>query len=236
METIIFNNKNALEDFGIWIAKEYELPFVEEEIEEIEVEGRSGTLIRRTGKYKDLSITLELTATDITDYRPLIRKINKWLSEVEDDKLIFTSYRERHFKVKKITIGNIARDIARCGNFTVTFLCKPFYYSNSERWETVKTNSIVYNDGDIASQPNLLLEGVSGNISIRINGKETQFKGVTGAISINSELFRATDGNGQSVTNKMVGDFPILDTGKNTITYTGTIKTFKIIKNTIYKG
>lgn len=236
METIIFNNKNALENFKIWISKEYGLPFILEEVEEIPVEGRSGALIRRTGVYPDIKISLELTAIDITDYRPLIRKITKWLTDVEDNKLIFTSYREKHFKVKKVTIGNILKDIINCGSFTVEFLCKPFYYSNSDRWETIKSNAIVFNEGDIESKPDLLLEGVSGNISIMINDREMQFKGVTGAININSELFRATDGNGQSITNKMTGNFPILDVGNNKIVFTGTIGSFKILKNTIYKG
>lgn len=236
METIIFNNKNALEDFKIWISKEYELPFIVEEIEEIPIEGKSGVLTRKTGVYPDIKISLELTVIDIIDYRPLIRKITKWLTEIEDNKLIFTSYREKHFKVKKVTIGNITKDIINCGSFTVEFLCNPFYYSNSEGWETIKSNAVVFNEGDISSKPNLLLEGVSGNISIMINDREIQFKGVTGAININSELFRATDGNGQSLTSKMTGNFPVLDIGNNKITFTGTIGSFKILKNTIYKG
>lgn len=236
METIIFNNKNALEDLNIWIAKEYVLPFVIEEEEETPIEGRSGTLTTKLGTFPNLNIPLELILIDITDYRSKVRKINKWLTEIEDNKLIFSSYKERCLKVKKVSTKDIEKDILKCGNFTANFLCEPFFYNPSEYQETINNNTTIFNDGDLESQPNLLLEGVSGNISISINGREMQFTSVVGTISINSRLFRAIDGNGQSLTNEMIGKFPILDVGTNLITYVGTIGSFKITKNTIYKG
>lgn len=236
METIIFNNKNALDDLNIWIAKEYVLPFVVEDEEETQIEGKSGTLTTKLGTFPNLNIPLELTLIDITDYRSKVRKINKWLTEIEDNKLIFSSYKERCLKVKKVSIKDIEKDILKCGNFTVNFLCEPFFYNSNEYQETINNNATLFNDGDLESQPNLLLEGVSGNISISINGREMQFTGVTGIVDINSRLFRTIDGSGQSLTSKMIGKFPALDVGINLITYTGTVGSFKITKNTIYKG
>lgn len=236
METIIFNNKNALDHFNIWIAKEYTLPFVHEDIESKAIDGRSGTLTKRLGTYGDIVIKLELTATKTEEYRPLIRRINKWLTEIEDNKLIFSSYKERYLKVKKATIGNIEKDILRCGNFTVEFLCEPFYYESNETFQIIKTNTKIVNSGDVESKPLLLLEGVSGNISISINGREIRFTNVTGTININSGLLRAIGESGQNLTNKMIGKFPYLDIGENLIVFTGTIGSFKINKNTIYKN
>ena len=236
METIIFNNKNALGHFEIWIAKEYSLPFTQEEVESISVDGRSGTLTKKLGTYKDINIKLELTATQTEDYRPLIRKINKWLTEIVDNKLVFSSYKQRYLKVKYVKIGNIERNIMLCGNFTVEFICEPFYFETGEVLQDLKTNTIVTNYGDIQSQPHLLLEGVSGNISISINGREIQFKGIQGIIDLNKVPYRVIDGNGESLTSKMTGDFPILDIGDNLIIINGTFTSAKINKNTIYKN
>lgn len=237
METIIFNNKNAYESFSIWIAKEYTLPFVQEDIENKVIDGRSGSLTKKLGTYKDISIKLELKLVDCENYRATIRKINKWLTEIEDNKLMFSSYKSKYLKVKKVTIENIEKDILRCGNFTVEFLCEPFYYESNETFQTLGTNTIVTNYGDLASQVNLLLENVSGNISISINGREIQFTGVEGTIDLNSELRRVIDESGQGLTNKMIGKFPIyLDVGDNLIITSGTIGSFKMDKNTIYKN
>lgn len=236
VETIIFNNKNALENFDILIGKEYDIPFVQEQVELEQVEGRSGTLTKRLGTYEDINISLELIATNTEDFRPLIRKITKWLTEVEDERLVFTDNREKYLKVKKVVIGNIVQDILKSGKFTVQFICDPFYYNYYESPITITSNSTVLNDGDIESPIKLLLEGVSGNISIRVNNREVQFKGVTGAINVNSGLYRAIDGNGQSITNKMTGDFPYLDKGNNTIVITGTFTKATLTKNCRYKG
>lgn len=236
METIIFNNKNALESFSIWIAKEYTLPFVQEDIQNKILDGRSGSLTKKLGTYKDISIKLELKLVDCENYRATIRKINKWLTEIEDNKLVFSSYKSKYLKVKKVTIGNIEKDILMCGNFTVEFLCEPFYYQTGEQLQTIISNSIIVNDGDLASKPDLLLENVSGDISISINGREIQFTGVEGTISLDNAFPRVVDENGQSLTNKMIGKFPILDVGDNLIVFDGTIGSFKMNKNTIYKN
>lgn len=237
METIIFNNKNALESFSIWIAKEYTLPFVQEDIENKILDGRSGSLTKKLGTYKDISIKLELKLVDCENYRAKIRKINKWLTEIEDNKLMFSSYKSKYLKVKKVTTGNIEKDILMCGNFTVEFLCEPFYYQTGEQLQTITSNSIIVNDGDLSSQINLLLENVSGNISFSINGREIQFISVEGTIDLDSELRRVIDESGQSLTNKMIGKFPVyLDVGQNLIVFTGTIGSFKMNKNTIYKN
>lgn len=236
METIIFNNKNAYENFEIWIAKEYDLPFVQEDIESKVIDGRSGSLTKKLGTYKDIKFSLELTLTNTENYRATIRKINKWLTEIEDNKLVFSSYKSKYLKVKKVTLGNIEKDILRCGNFTVEFLCEPFYYQTGEQLQTITSNSIIINDGDLASKPDLLLENVSGNISISINGREIQFIGVDGTIDLDNAFPRVVDENGESLTNKMIGKFPVLDVGDNLIIFTGTIGSFKMNKNTIYKN
>ena len=236
METIIFNNENALDHFEIWIAKEYSLPFTQEEVEEVRVDGRSGSLTKKLGTYKDINIKLELTATQTEDYRPLVRKINKWLTEIVDNKLIFSSYKQRYLKVKYVKIGNIERDIMLCGNFTVEFICEPFYFETGETLQAITNNTTIKNNGDIQSQPHLLLEGVSGNILISINGREMQFKGVQGTIDLNKVPYRVIDGSGESLTSKMAGYFPILDIGDNLIIINGAFASAKINKNTIYKN
>ena len=70
-----FNN-NSSESFKVILSDFPELPFVQEEIKTVEVGGRDGTLTKRTGKYKDLLISLECELLDIENYNEAIRNIN----------------------------------------------------------------------------------------------------------------------------------------------------------------
>lgn len=234
MEQIIFNNVNSFQDLNLVITEEFELPFVNENVELIEIEGRSGTLTKKLGTYNDLRLTLKLTLLDCENYRNNVIRIANWLTDIEDNRLIFSSYNSKCLKVKKINIGNILKDISDCGTFTVEFICNPFYYNVMEHVEPV-VGGVIFNSGDLQCQPVFYLENVSNNISLSVNGRELQFKDVSGNININTNLYRATDGNGKSLTSKMVGNFPFLDKGKNIITSVG-IGNIKILKNEIYKG
>ena len=55
---IIYNGKHSYEDFGLLI-DHIILPSINEVIEEIEIEGRNGTLTERKGYYNNRNITIQ---------------------------------------------------------------------------------------------------------------------------------------------------------------------------------
>ena len=105
-----FNN-NSSESFKVILSDFPELPFVQEEIKTVEVGGKDGTLTKRTGRYKDLTISLECELLDIENYNEAIRNINNWLSEIEDNRLFFLDNPSKCYKVKKVTTGNIKNEL-----------------------------------------------------------------------------------------------------------------------------
>ena len=228
-----FNN-NSSESFKVILSDFPELPFVQEEIKSVEVGGKDGTLTKRTGKYKDLLISLECELLDIENYNEAIRNINNWLSEIEDNRLFFLDNPSKCYKVKKVTTGNIKNELNIYGTFTIEFTCYPFIYSTEEYEIEINNNSEFYYSGDIETYPRIILSGCRGDIQITINDITTQFNSTDGEIVI--DYPQALDKEGVSITNSMIGKFPKLIKGINSIFWTGTIQGVRIKENALYRG
>ena len=228
-----FNN-NSSESFKVILSDFPELPFVQEEIKSVEVGGKDGTLTKRTGKYKDLLISLECELLDIENYNEAIRNINNWLSEIEDNRLFFLDNPSKCYKVKKVTTGNIKNELNIYGAFTIEFTCYPFIYSTEEYEIEISNKSEFYYSGDIETYPRIILSGCRGDIQITINDITTQFNSADGEIVI--DYPQALDKEGVSITNSMIGKFPKLIKGINSIFWTGTIQGVRIKENALYRG
>ena len=228
-----FNN-NSSESFKVILSDFPELPFVQEEIKSVEVGGKDGTLTKRTGKYRDLPIILECELLDIENYNEAIRNINNWLSEIEDNRLFFLDNPSKCYKVKKVTTGNIKNELNIYGAFTIEFTCYPFIYSTEEYEIEISNNSEFYYSGDIETYPRIILSGCRGDIQITINDITTQFNSADGEIVI--DYPQALDKEGVSITNSMIGKFPKLIKGINSIFWTGTIQGVRIKENALYRG
>lgn len=228
-----FNN-NSSESFKVILSDFPELPFVQEEIKSLEVGGKDGTLTKRTGKYKDLLISLECELLDIENYNEAIRNINNWLSEIEDNRLFFLDNPSKCYKVKKVTTGNIKNELNIYGAFTIEFTCYPFIYSTEEYEIEISNNSEFYYSGDIETYPRIILSGCRGDIQITINDITTQFNSTDGEIVI--DYPQALDKEGVSITNSMIGKFPKLIKGINSIFWIGTIQGVRIKENALYRG
>ena len=228
-----FNN-NSSESFKVILSDFPELPFVQEEIKSVEVGGKDGTLTKRTGKYRDLPIILECELLDIENYNEAIRNINNWLSEIEDNRLFFLDNPSKCYKVKKVTTGNIKNELNIYGAFTIEFTCYPFIYSTEEYEIEISNNSEFYYSGDIETYPRIILSGCRGDIQITINDITTQFNSTDGEIVI--DYPQALDKEGVSITNSMIGKFPKLIKGINSIFWTGTIQGVRIKENALYRG
>lgn len=228
-----FNN-NSSESFKVILSDFPELPFVQEEIKSVEVGGKDGTLTKRTGKYKDLLISLECELLDIENYNEAIRNINNWFSEIEDNRLFFLDNPSKCYKVKKVTTGDIKNELNIYGAFTIEFTCYPFIYSIEEYEIEISNNSEFYYSGDIETYPRIILSGCRGDIQITINDITTQFNSTDGEIVI--DYPQVLDKEGVSITNSMIGKFPKLIKGINSIFWTGTIQGVRIKENALYRG
>ncbi|WP_286909619.1 distal tail protein Dit [Clostridium sp. UBA1652] len=226
--SIIFNNRDSVEDFGLYLAESPSIPLSIEETESIVVEGRSGTLTRKLGTYKDKKIRCKFRLLSKEDFTRKVDRIIEWLNIIEDSDLIFEFDNEVKYKVKVVNCSeDIQKQLNFYGDFDVEFVCDPFKYPiYNDIITTNQKNTVLYNNGTYKSEPYIKMIG-SGNITISVNGKTTIINNVSEYIELDSMYFLCKKG----LTNEMLkmnGDFPIFEVGNNTISITGNVTSVEI--------
>lgn len=232
---LIFNNICS-EELEIIVVEGPPEILAQEEYEEINVEGRNGILIENKGTFPDVEKSFILTTIDLDqDIDLMVEKIKTWLFNIRDHKLLY-AIPNRYNIVKKVVIEeDIKTTFEEFGDFKVKFICEPFYYNLLEKNIIVtEKQTIIYNKGDFESSPRVIIYG-TGDLQITINDTTVQINDVDERVLLDSKLFLCLDKDNNNKSIDMIGNFPLLDKGKNTITWIGNITKLDIEQRTIYR-
>lgn len=191
--------------------------------ESIVISGRHGTLTATDGTFETYILQAEFVLKDIS-------KIDKICSHFKGEgDLIFSNDLDRKFKAKvnnQIEFSRIIRDLKR---FVVEFEVQPFMYEASPAILTLTEPTSILNVGTFESEPIITVYG-QGDITLIINNLNIILNAVEEKITINSEALNAYNET-LSLNNKMSGDFPIFNTGENTISWMGSVTRLEITPN-----
>ncbi|MDU5109755.1 MAG: phage tail family protein [Clostridium sp.] len=229
---LYFNRDRSL-NLNLFLENYPSIPIANEEYEEQPVEGRSGNLIINKGTYPDKKIPFTFTILS-----PQIdidfERIYEWLTEIEDNRLIF-GRSDRCYKVKKVIFGNIQKEFRSIGEFNVTFLCEPFTQDLSKTTHEITSTGFKINYNGNAPGDTLIKVYGSGNIQLTIDGETMQINNVNNYVEIDSDLLQVRNQDGTSKDNDTLGDFVLLTKGENAISYTGSVTKIVIEYTTKYK-
>ena len=232
---LIFNNICS-EELGIIVVEGPPEVLAQEEYEEISIEGRNGTLIENKGTFPNIEKSFILTTIDIDqDINLMIEKVKKWLFDIKDNKLLY-SIENKYNIVKKVIIEeDIKTTFEEFGDFKVKFICEPFYYDLLKKDITVtEKETKVYNNVDFNSSPIIIIYG-TGDLQLTINNTTVQINNVDERVLLDSKLFLCLDKDNNNKSIDMIGNFPTLDIGENTITWVGNITKLDISPRIIYR-
>lgn len=232
---LIFNNICS-EELGIIVVEGPPEVLAQEEYEEIIIEGRNGTLIENKGTFPNIEKSFILTTIDLDqDINLMVEKIKTWLFNIKDNKLLY-AIPNRYNIVKKVIIDeDIKTTFEEYGDFTVKFICEPFYYDLLKKDITVtEKETKVYNNGDFNSSPIIIIYG-TGDLQLTINNTTVQINNVDERVLLDSKLFLCLDKDNNNKSIDMIGNFPTLDIGENTITWVGNITKLDISPRIIYR-
>lgn len=222
-----FFNGRESKSLGLILSGYPNIPAITENIETIEVIGKMESLIERLGTYKDRNISCTFKLLDTEDYHKSVMEINRWLFDVEDNKL-YLNMQDRYYKVKNVEVGEIARQLELYGEFTVNFVCSPFLFADSTKIETSSKSIDIYNFGDFDICPTIEIYG-NGNVEVSCGGVAIQIEKVSNYVKVDGELKEVVNNDGTSKIWDTIGDFPVLKKGTNTVILTGTVT--KVIIN-----
>ena len=225
MAEIIWKNKSSREIEGLIITNTPPITKPKMRVDKIEIDGRDGDIIEKVG-YESYDKNVGIGLTRNYDINEVIK--------------YFTGEGELTFSDEsdKVYIASIFDDVdydrlLQIRKATVKFHVQPFKYLKNESKVslnvTTQTSVEVENKGLEVSKPIILLEG-SGTIEIAVNGvnifKYTFPSGETKVI-INS-LEEEAYFEGIYKNRNMLGEFPELEVGDNTISWTGTLTKIEI--------
>ena len=138
-----------------------------------------------------------------------------------DGKLVFSDYPNYYYEAKVINEIPLERLFKRYRRFLLVFDVQPF--AKAVTLTTSQLNATGTFTINVSSyydvNPKMTLNA-RGNVSIGINNTVMNFKDLDKNIIIDTELMNCTDANGNNMNNYMVGDFPSLKAGNNTVTIT----------------
>lgn len=220
---IFFNGKSNFE-LNLRLEKYPPIPMINEEYEEIFVEGRNGSLYVNKGTFQDIKVPFIFTLYS-EDIHVDFEKVKSWFIDISDNKL-FYGVNDKVFRVKKIILGNFEQEYEMYGFIKVDFIFEPFLTSPEVVEYEFTSKHFKFNYlGNVSSNPTIIIEG-SGNIQVILNSDTFIVNSVNGRVTINSELLICVDDNKRNVVN--VGKFPTINIGLNDLELVGNVARCKV--------
>lgn len=225
MAEIIWKNKSSKEVKGLIITNIPPITKPKMKVNKIEIDGRDGDIVEKIG-YESYSKNVGIGLT--RDFG--IDEIIKYFTG--DGELVLSD------EPDKVYIASIYDDVdyerlLQMRKSTIKFHVQPFKYLKDESKVslnvTTQKSVQVTNKGLEVSKPIFVLEG-SGTIEIAVNGsnifKYTFPSGENKVVvdSLEEEAYL----DGVYKNRNMLGEFPKLEVGKNTISWTGTLTKIEI--------
>lgn len=225
----IWKNKRCTR-YGIHVSEQPPLTVPAERCKQIVIPGRSGSLTLTEGD--DVYDDMVLTAQCFIPNPSRIQEIAAWLRG--SSKVTFAN-RQNGFYFARIA-NQIAFEKILRGNphrsFAVSFRCQPFWYlSDVEDITVTESGSDFSNPGTVFSEPTIRVDG-SGIVDLLVNDQlvELDIGSSDSHITMNTKLQEAFCGS-NSRNSRMSGEFPVLKTGRNTVSWSGNVSQVIITPN-----
>jgi phage-related protein len=216
----IYKEKNS-RDMGISILKLPPRIKPERRGEIINVPGRDGFLFESDDAYNNKTLEIECTfippeGNTQNQIDAMIMDILVWLDG--NGKLIFSDYPGYYYEATIINSIPIERLFKRYRRFMVSFEVQPFSKSLiPSQIEKQTLEEEIFNVKTYYETSLKINLQATGNIEIHINDNIMHFNDIESPLVIDGELMNVTDELGVNMNNHMVGDFPKLKPGNNTI-------------------
>ena len=227
MNSFTFDNQSSavfgliVADKGIYSAPAYDQQFVS-------VPGRNGDVVIDNGRYNNIDVSYTCYCKDLSAN---MKAIKQWLCRPGYFKLT-DSYDPLYFRyaafASKLKVDEMLKNV---GKTELVFNCKPFRYSIvGQTKQALIASGTVTNPESFPSLPYIKITG-SGAVTLTIGAKAYSFTSVPTYLEIDSELMSCYKGG--TLYNNRIGftEFPVLQPGNNSVSWTGSVTKIEIIPN-----
>lgn len=205
-----------------------------DDVEEIEVLGRDGVLIRDNQRKRPIQRNFEFTVEDDRELINIEERLTEWLDFTGFKDAVLSWDDDYIYRIRPFKAFDLDEIVFKFGKLNLGFQFHPVKYWRGGR------NPIEITSGDVLTnrerniaQPTIKIEG-DGDISLFINGRETRFENVQDGVIIESEkrlVHWDTRPQWQKLMRLSENDFPYFDKGENEITFTGEVTKIEVTPN-----
>ncbi len=215
---IIWNNLNSQNVSGLIICELPPITKPKMRTKITTIDGRDGDIVEELG-YESYEKEIKIGLANNFDINSVIKYFTG------SGTLVFSNELDKYYKAQIIRDIDFER-LIRYKTATISFYVQPYKYkvneSETELTITNETELTVTNSGLEKSKPIITLYG-SGDVTISLNGYDVFTVSIDdGYVTIDSEEQEAYKGNTLKNRN-MTGEFPLLNSGENTISWSGTL-------------
>ena len=225
MNYFTFDNQKS-SDFGLIISQKdiYSAPVPDVSL--VPVPGRNGDVLLDNNRFNNITVSYDVAFRNVKSRASAIKM---WLCRA-GYYILTDTYQPAYFRMAAFS-SNLKIDelIENVGQAQISFNCKPFMYSFAgQETVTLTDTGTVTNPEAFLSQPYIKITG-TGNITLHIGSNSYSITGVSSYIELDSELMAAYKGSVLCNDKINFTEFPVLPSGENNISWTGTVSKIEII-------
>lgn len=234
--SVVWSGKD-LNDFGMRLHADLKFDGVERDVDEIEIPGRNGVVVRDNQRFKPVDQNFEFTISLLKGKSNLenqIKEAQSFISGLYGFKdFSWTGEPNYIFKAKVNDKSSTSRSNPLRATVAVPVKLFPMKYlkASYDTARTLKSGESFQNKGTQVAYPIITLTG-TGNITLTVNGKKFVLKNITDGVVIDSENQVVSDlSKKHSQMDKVYSyPFPNLKIGSNTVSWDNTAFTGTIIE------
>ena len=225
MDNIRWKGKSSLSYNGLIILSLPPISSPPINTRETVVEGKDGSIIELLGyKAYDKSIKIGLKGDAVSNINDIIEYFSG------SGELVMSNEPDKVYQATIISQIDFDK-LLRFRTAEVKFRVQPFKLLDGESEVSVASGDAVINSGNVESKPLITIEG-SGIVEVAVNGVNQfsyEFPADDSKVVIDCEKEDAYLDT--ALKNRyMTGEFPKLKAGSNTITFSGSVTSFKIVR------
>jgi predicted phage tail component-like protein len=235
MITFSFADKDSYGDFSLVVTKRPIISSPVRRVSYVDIPGKNSSLRYDEETYEDITVSVECTVKG-SRIAWQIDDIKSWLLLSGERDLIFSFQSTRKYRAQVVNSIDFEQVFGIASKFIIIFNCRPFKYSVSNNTLTFENSSgwAVTYPSELYSEP-LLTVYCTGSGTFKIKNHEMILTDIDREfIVINSELEEAyfiEDGENINANTYVEGEFPIIEPGSNSVSFTGDITKIEIISN-----
>lgn len=190
------------EEFGSFLYDLPEIKSANEKYTQTNIPGRVGSLVTSNGSVQNIEIKCTLSIVN-KRFLSTLRNLKEWL--LGHGKLSFTETPDSYYEVLWVDHGDIARQVRKYGQFTVTFICIPYEFEITGKESYTLPSSGILNNSFQESMPVYKITG-EGMCTLSVNGNEMTAN-VGQNLTIDTRRMSAYRTDGTVMNTSVTGDY-----------------------------